>query len=187
MTECVEDLTTPPVVGQTYIVPCVLGSLAYIRPARATAQWWPVLRPSHQDSRYAIQTRTIWRDGEEVEEEFWEDDPSTPHHYHVDPRFAPAELYSPTERELGSWHNTIDIQSEVEFREMECVREMPIQVLYRQLGRRFVEDHRDKALKCGRCPHKGTNLASMPIVDGVVTCPTHGLKFDAGSGRCLTA
>ena len=33
------------------------------------------------------------------------------------------------------------------------------------------------------CPHKGADLSRMPVRDGCVTCPLHGLRFDAETGR----
>ena len=31
----------------------------------------------------------------------------------------------------------------------------------------------------GKCPHRGYDLSQERAVDGVITCPLHGLKFDA--------
>jgi hypothetical protein len=33
------------------------------------------------------------------------------------------------------------------------------------------------------CPHRGASLCGVPAVEGVVTCPLHGLRFDAKSGQ----
>ena len=30
-----------------------------------------------------------------------------------------------------------------------------------------------------KCPHRGYDLSKEPIVNGVITCPLHNLKFDA--------
>jgi nitrite reductase/ring-hydroxylating ferredoxin subunit len=34
------------------------------------------------------------------------------------------------------------------------------------------------------CPHLGGPLEAAPIVDGCVTCPWHGYRYDVRSGRC---
>ncbi len=186
--ENIEHLTSPPVVGETYIVPCVFGR---IYPFNYTNQntprhTWPVLRPSHEDSKYTIQTRTVW-DGEvDSEEEYCEYDPSTPHHFHVDPRFSPAEWYTDYEVRNESWHTFVGPMADIEWREMVCLREMSIQRLFTGFHKSFVVDHTGKKSKCMRCPHKGVNLASMPVVDGVVTCPAHGLRFDKKTMTCIT-
>lgn len=184
--EKIENLNSPPVIGETYIVPCVLGK----DPVRknCAAQWWPVFRPKHEDTEYtkrAIQEK--WSGGEffNIDEVFYGE--QDPYHYHVDPRFAPTELYSQWEVENESWHNFVYPENDdVEFREMKCIREMPPQRLFTGFTRKFVEDHQVKEVKCGRCPHKGTLLNSMPMDEGKITCPAHGLKFDCLTGKCVT-
>jgi nitrite reductase/ring-hydroxylating ferredoxin subunit len=36
------------------------------------------------------------------------------------------------------------------------------------------------------CPHQGLPLSGEPDADGVITCPWHGYRFDARSGRCIS-
>jgi hypothetical protein len=189
----VEKLRSPPVVGEVYRVPCVYGQIALLSQGQVKSpEWWPIMRPSHQDSVYYPQIRSIWKPSEDgvttilVEETFYEDDPSTDHHYHIDPRFAPDEFYTSWELIHQDYHNVINVQSEVKWREMTCLRDMPTQRLFTGFGRRFIDDHKDKKIKCGRCPHKGVLLNSVPVIDGVITCPNHGLKFDAVTKKCIT-
>lgn len=35
------------------------------------------------------------------------------------------------------------------------------------------------------CPHKHLPLGSIAPIDGVITCPLHGLRVDAETGICL--
>jgi len=35
------------------------------------------------------------------------------------------------------------------------------------------------------CPHMGASLADGTLEDGVVTCPWHGWRYDAASGKGL--
>ena len=35
------------------------------------------------------------------------------------------------------------------------------------------------------CPHKGADLSTVPAVDGVITCPLHGLRFFAPTGEAI--
>jgi len=37
----------------------------------------------------------------------------------------------------------------------------------------------------GRCPHKGFNLAQVEAVNGVITCPMHGMRFNSYTGKGL--
>lgn len=36
------------------------------------------------------------------------------------------------------------------------------------------------------CPHQLGPLGSAPLVDGTVTCPWHGYRFDVRSGSCVS-
>ncbi|RYG96455.1 MAG: hypothetical protein EON58_12050, partial [Alphaproteobacteria bacterium] len=36
------------------------------------------------------------------------------------------------------------------------------------------------------CPHKGISLASVPVIDGCIDCPGHGLRFDAKTGEIVS-
>lgn len=52
---------------------------------------------------------------------------------------------------------------------------------------------RDVTLACGTnasvplvCPHQGLPLTDDPDGDGVITCPWHGYRFDAVTGRCVS-
>lgn len=36
------------------------------------------------------------------------------------------------------------------------------------------------------CKHMRASLASGKVVDGVLTCPWHGWRYDIESGKCLT-
>lgn len=187
----IENLKKPPLVGKRYKVPCVFGTIYNIGPHQIPPRWSPIIRPSHEDSKYTnARNSTIWKETSEgwteVEETHFVADPTTPHHYHVDPRFAPESFYTTWEIENQSWHSTIGPESEVKFMTLECTREMPVQRLFTGFGPQFVADYQDKKLKCARCPHKGTNLASVPVENGVVTCPAHGLQFNKRNRKCLT-
>ena len=37
------------------------------------------------------------------------------------------------------------------------------------------------------CVHQGLSLDGGSLVDGVITCPWHGFRFDASSGECVSA
>ena len=36
------------------------------------------------------------------------------------------------------------------------------------------------------CPHQGLPLTDDPDAEGTITCPWHGYRFDAATGRCLS-
>jgi len=184
----IEGLTSPPVIGETYVVPCVLGQVYNIGPHLIPLAWWPVILPSHQDTKYLPKFRTNWKDVDgvwtEIEETYYEENKNDNIHIHADPRFAPEENYMPYEIKNQDWHTILTQESEIEYREMICLRDMPVQRLFTGFGKKFVEDHKGKKVKCGRCPHKGVVLSSMPVIHGIITCPAHGLRFK--EGRCVS-
>ena len=58
----IKELTSPPTIGETYVVPCVLGQVYNIGPHLIPLSWWPVILPSHQDTKYLPKFRTTWED-----------------------------------------------------------------------------------------------------------------------------
>lgn len=89
MFENIENLTYPPIVGQKYLVPCILGKITNVS-FPMPLHLYPVIKPSHQDSKYLSQYRTIWENGEKIDEIYYEDNPYETHHWHIDPRFTPG-------------------------------------------------------------------------------------------------
>lgn len=43
-----------------------------------------------------------------------------------------------------------------------------------------------KCMHKGKCPHRGYDLTNEKPVDGIITCPLHGLQFDAETFVLLT-
>jgi len=50
---------------------------------------------------------------------------------------------------------------------------------------RAVEIDGERVVHATRCPHRGASLADCPVEDGVVTCPFHGYRFDARTGKSV--
>ena len=36
-----------------------------------------------------------------------------------------------------------------------------------------------------KCPHRGTDLTNCPVVEGVVTCPAHGMRWRVEDGSLV--
>jgi hypothetical protein len=43
-----------------------------------------------------------------------------------------------------------------------------------------------KCIHKGKCPHRGYDLSQVKPKDGVITCPLHGLQFNAETKQLLT-
>ena len=173
----IDQIDEPPIQGRDYRVPCVHGRWC------DRTGWWPVLLPLHTDTDHF----------------------AFPHrHYHVDLRFIthrripkkakqdPASaLRWPLTDMLQPNHTSMPL-SEVEWRRRRCqriktlehgepwLRRIPMISTFRQkmAGRACT-------IRNGRplCPHRAADLSTVPAVDGVVTCPLHGLRIDTATWR----
>ena len=128
-------------------------------------------------------------------------------HYHVDWRFVSSRLYA--RMHALCLHRQVDLfeaasvlstnhdgvffatnprNYETRVRRLVCKRE-------RQAYPHHAADWLDPlkqryAAACltrGVCPHRGYDLRNEAVVDGVVTCPLHGLRWDVASGRPVPA
>lgn len=158
--ENIEELSSPPIVGQLYLVPCMFAKAS----TDPESTWWPILRPSHNNNKYF--KGVVYK----------RDDPEAIFHYHTDPRFS-----------VFPRHNFIDDAGQVvEFQAMQCLREMPPQDrIYFGFNKKFYKDYKNTRMRCFRCPHRGINLESMPVRNGLIECPAHGLQFDSESHRTI--
>jgi hypothetical protein len=175
----IEDLTTEPIVGKFYMVPCVdvesregiflpIGRL-------------PVTGPKHEDADHV---KFPW------------------HHWHYDLRFLSDLHYSRVGMEYGYSHvlntQTCAIDSrpipgmpeKPVWRRMKCRREAPAYP-HAQAERSFLPPLRlayaDARVKCGKCPHRGLPLSSLPREPeaDIVTCVGHGLRWDLKTGNLV--
>ena len=49
---------------------------------------------------------------------------------------------------------------------------------------KLMSAYREQQLKPGQiCPHRGAELAGIPPQNGIITCPMHGLRWHADTGR----
>ena len=144
--------------------------------------WWPVLGPMHEDSKI-IGFR-------------WD-------HYHVDHRFLTVKQFAATVlytryrgmaptfsqpihqmREEENLH-TVGWPQLPTIKRKRCLRAWPSYPTSTPWMRRL-EDHYECArMKKGLCPHQGAPLAGLEVVDGVVTCPLHGLRWNVETGTMV--
>lgn len=162
--ERIDRLTSPPVIGQFYLVPTIRYEwYSKIRP-------WPVVGAIHNDS----------------------DRFSFPHdHYHLDLRFTPAWALNmrPFASPLSELPGSGPLPS-IEFKSVRCRRTMPTYPHHDRkeiIGiQRDFAGHQCASGKGGWiCPHRKFSLGSIDPVDGIITCPLHGMQIDAATGRAL--
>lgn len=172
-------LKTPPVVGQTYMVPVTkLNGFAWITV--------PVIGHAHNDRELGMQ---------DVD------------HIHIDRRFitdAELLLIGFSDSTLANRNGTVALNISLLNGEPLKVWEEPRECLVddfpqwrsfkagragllakevRQLREEKGVTHLN--MDCKVCPHKGTRLDNCKPRDGVLLCPAHGMEFDAETGEIL--
>ena len=180
MIQRVEDLKEPPVVGRYYMVPCVEVQTGV---SGLSAGFWPVTGPQHEDH----------------------DVIGFPYrHWHVDLRFLSAQQAGEKAMQWGSvltterktwcfWPGPGDIEgipgiaTQVTMQRRRCMRTAEWFPRLRALWMSELEQkHESCVVKCGKCPHRGLPLESLPRERGdIVTCPGHGLRWDLKTGKLV--
>ncbi len=117
-------------------------------------------------------------------------------HYHIDWRFMSQFL-------VWEHRNNVDLimwpEIEKEYfspiMEDEVIGQLRMKWKYRRdhcfpetRGFRLLKElmvERNAKMKNFKCAHHGTNLVSCKPVDGIITCPQHGLKWNAKTGELV--
>ena len=161
-------------VGKYYRVPCVLAHKRFW----CGAGWVPVIGPLHEDAEIIN----------------FPDE-----HFHIDWRFVMPRMLKRAQAFgiMSEFARPIQLQTSKFYGyQQQIVLDGP--VVKRRLCRREFGDYprhksgwqpildsayRDCKLKPGMvCPHRGIPLESVRAVDGVVTCPGHGLRWNVKTG-----
>lgn len=165
----------PLVVGRFYEVPCVFY------PWFGRKEWWPVIGHRHSDKRFL----------------------NFPHvHYHVDGRFltAPQARFAtrygrPLTQVLaasplhtrGEETPAVPTMKRRRCRVAAIPYGFPRERLILGIAEHYA-GHQCRASEHGWvCPHQHVPLGSVAPINGVVTCPLHGLCIDAATGVVLPA
>jgi hypothetical protein len=183
MIQRITELNEMPVVGRFYLVPTVEHPWTF----RHKPFPWPVFLPRHNDTQFF---------------NFPEE------HYHVDPRFLTPRDFAIIE-DYG-WSRTAFEQcqgapvakwnagagayelSAIVWRRRRCHRDAipyafgerePIKAIQAHWSGQTAPRNRYGWV----CPHQSAALGSMAVVDGVITCPLHGMRIRTADGMCLSA
>lgn len=181
----IDRMTEGPIAGRWYMVPTVLATW------NMEVKHWPVVGPLHDDEQFF----------------------KFPHmHYHVDGRFLTRRQQIAA---IGFWgpdslHERLArvcMGSPLQTNAIGCnPGGLPKPVLMKKKctiaailpGHDITEATTQRAMvahfagrickHCKRgfiCPHQNVALGAVAVIDGVITCPLHGLRIDAASGLVL--
>ena len=103
-------------------------------------------------------------------------------HYNFDGRFFPKKmrrLYFNAERQ-----NVALAEAPVTLQVHRCLRIEPLPEEYYagSVYSMFETACTNKIMENMTCPHRGTDLSTCPVVGGIVTCPSHGLRWRVSDG-----
>lgn len=189
----VTELTSPPVIGKRYLVPTV----EYIwgpGQRNKTPRPWPVLGPMHRDPELNFDLDHYHVDSRFVSERA----------YRSAANYSGGTVYRdvnvvfegvPLNRADHHWddkgvrtRSTIP-HPPVVWRPLTCKRELHKVTRVPELARKIEASWVGKTCKRGKhgfiCPHRNLPLGTIAPVDGVITCPLHGLRIDAATGVVL--
>lgn len=158
-----------PIIGKEYLVKCIRSKREYV--IGEIRFWCPVFGESHHDKELYL----------------------TEKHYHIDWRFLPKIYLNEQEgyhRAMGwfkQFNNTYFFSPIMEY-EIKETDYLPFTYL-RHFGEfpehsfdELVEKYKNVRMHDMICPHKKANLRSCEVIDNVVTCPCHGLKWNVKTG-----
>lgn len=180
----IDTLTTEPVVGRYYMVPCV--RVTHDRSVSGfPSGLWPVIGPLHDD----------------VESLGFH-----PRHWHLDGRFLSAsQMDNVTIKGSNSYRvfrvvlcktglygqegvPIPGVEDKTQLVRRRCMRAQPEYPDARVSGfAKLQESMAGSRVRCGRCPHRNLPLSSLPRVPGTnhVICVGHGLRFDMTTGSLV--
>ena len=124
-------------------------------------QWWPVIGEWHEDADLGL---PVW-------------------HFHFDFRFLEIEGYGMGRVQTSRFRER---EMPIVWRRMKMLRQMPEfpgrkLTAWKALERKFME----LKMKCMTCPHRGMPLQGQPIIDGMVVCNGHGLRWKISTGEMV--
>jgi len=171
--EKVEDIKRPLIKGEKFLVPCLVRK----RILKDDQSEWMDLEVSSKDVHYEILPiiNHPHSDMENGQKEV---------HYHLDYRFIrhyndskfPKIVMSHSTHTYGTEIRPLKDFGELDYYLLPVINEEFTGITPVRMIRKSKLKH--KCIHKGKCPHRGYDLSQVKAVDGVRTCPLHGLKFD---------
>jgi hypothetical protein len=186
----IQDVSMP-VVGSVYYVPCIVRN-AHFKDYYAEIDdqeiWMdldhrvPPMKQTHSVIEYVPVLDHPHNDIENGQREV---------HYHMDDRFTGMARQSYIPHTYIEGFNFRDQKKKTnstirpEIKDGYRFEHLPLVCTRREVRSttpvKLIKESKlaHKCIHKGKCPHRGYDLSNTPATDGVITCPLHGLKFDA--------
>jgi hypothetical protein len=151
-------------VGKKYLVACLTRKV-YRENIDEQNVWMDIYPVKNFTIEYVPVINYLHNDIENGQKEY---------HYHYDPRWIEHGIYIPT----NDFRPLKINYDKLEWLELECKESI--------IERRYItpieliknSKLKHKCIHKGKCPHRGYDLSNEKDIDGVITCPLHGLKFN---------
>lgn len=176
--EKVEDIKRPLIKGERLLVPCLVRT-EFI-PKDENEMWLDIKTHSGMDKQLFIMPviNHPHSDKENGQDEI---------HYHLDYRFIkhsgtdnifipPTIKRTHTLHTYGNEFRPLKESGEFMYIELPVINTNFVGVTPPNLIKKSKLKH--KCAHKGKCPHRGYDLSQVPLIDGIKTCPLHGLQFD---------
>jgi hypothetical protein len=170
----VEQVNRPLKLGEKYLVPCLV-SYHFHEENIDEETLWLDLEPYTLNSVYknTISITPIINhphsDIENGQKEI---------HYHKDTRFI--DKRKPNYKSLYQFsqlpRGEVGKHGRIEYLELPVVSELFDEITPVELIKNSKLKH--KCIHNGKCPHRGFKMNQVSPIDGILTCPLHGLKFN---------
>lgn len=172
----IDELKQPPVIGEYYLVPCILEEVIDIK--KTNREWI-----KDEQGEYFLEKPTIIN----TNKFYYIPIINHPHndiengqkqiHYHIDDRFVKSKnskININTDYKIRI-DKTKDCK--IEYIVMKCTSNKQHRVTKPEFIKNSKLKH--KCIYKGKCAHRGYDLSQEIAVNGVITCPLHGLRFEA--------
>lgn len=185
-----DKMTESPVVGRYYLVPTVRGTW------HNQIRDWPVIGPEHEDQQffnfpyphYHVDGRFLTHAEKRtaISSRWWDNED-------MDDREQLARVCIGSPLQANDLINKTGLPKPI-LKRKRCglsVLPLPPTVAMAQTWQVMAKHFAGRKCAHGKrgwvCPHQNVALGSVLSVDGVITCPLHGLRIDAATGVCLGA
>ena len=162
----VESIKRPLIVGEILLVPCIV-KFKYTNSPDMQMFITPVINHPHSDIENG-QLNT---------------------HYHADFRFIKVDKFgNPINKHSShifghSARPEIKLHGELMYILLPVINGTNLNITPANLIAKSKLKH--NCIYNGKCPHRGYNLSQIDAIDGVITCPLHGLEFDGITKKIL--
>lgn len=176
--EKVENITRPLITGEWFLVPCMIW--------QQYPSWFQTILP--------VITPVINHPHSDMENGQRES------HYHMDTRFFQQQVCTKLSYKDAAIISLIeDFKKQYQFYNKDRVFPFDkctlhyialpvVQLKFEMITTvTFIKNSKLKhdCIHNGKCPHRGYDLSQVEPVNGIITCPLHGLQFDANTNKIV--